>query len=70
MIDLSGSINKFRRQEKRHCMIDISNRKKKFQVGDLVLLYNNKFMQHIGKFRMNWLGPYVIQHVMEVVLDY
>jgi hypothetical protein len=25
-------------------------KKKKFQVGDLVLLYDNKFMQHPGKF--------------------
>jgi hypothetical protein len=22
-------------------------------------------MQHIGKFRMNWLGPYVIHHLTE-----
>jgi hypothetical protein len=33
---------------------------KKFQVVDLILLYDNKFMQHPGKFRMQWLGPYVI----------
>jgi hypothetical protein len=38
---------------------------KKFQVGDLVLLYDNKFMQHPGKFRMHWLGPYVIKEVTE-----
>jgi hypothetical protein len=38
-------------------------KQKKFQVGDLVLLYDNKFMQHPGKFRMHWLGPYVIQQV-------
>jgi hypothetical protein len=38
---------------------------KKFQVGDLVLLYDNKFMQHPGNFRMHWLGPYVIQQVTE-----
>jgi hypothetical protein len=35
-------------------------------VGDLVLLYNSKFMRHPGKFLMHWLGPYVIQHVIEV----
>jgi hypothetical protein len=39
---------------------------KKFQVGDLVLIYDNKFMQHPWKFRMHWLGPYVIQHVTEI----
>jgi hypothetical protein len=31
-----------------------------FQVGDSVLLYENKFMQHTRKFQMHWLGPYVI----------
>jgi hypothetical protein len=41
-------------------------KQKKFQVGDLVLLYDNKFMQHLGKFKMHWLGPYVIQHVTEI----
>jgi len=41
---------------------------KKFQVGELVLLYESKFMQHPGKFQMHWLGPYVIQHVTKVVV--
>jgi hypothetical protein len=36
-----------------------------FQVGDLVLLHDSKFMQHPGKFCMHWLGPYVIQHVIK-----
>jgi hypothetical protein len=40
-------------------------KQKKFQVGDVVLLYGSKFMQHPGKFRMHWRGPYVIQHVTE-----
>jgi hypothetical protein len=31
----------------------------------MVLLYDNKFMQHLGTFRMHWLGPYVIQHITE-----
>jgi hypothetical protein len=35
-------------------------------VGYLVLLYDNKFMQHPGKFIMHWLGPYVIQQVTEI----
>jgi hypothetical protein len=34
-------------------------------VGDIELLYDSKFMQHSGNFQMHWLGPYVIQHVME-----
>jgi hypothetical protein len=41
-------------------------KQKKFQVGDLVLLYDNKYMQHPGKFRMHWLGPYVIQQLTEI----
>jgi hypothetical protein len=40
-------------------------KKKKFQTGDLVLLYDNKFLQHPGKFRMHWLGPYMIRYVTE-----
>ena len=32
----------------------------------MVLLYDNKFMQHPGNFRMHWLGPYVIQHVTHI----
>jgi hypothetical protein len=50
------------REKDRH---DRDIKKKKFQVGDLVLLYDSKFMQHPGKFRMHKLGPYVIQHVTE-----
>jgi hypothetical protein len=40
-------------------------KQKNFQVGDLVLLYDSKFMQHPRKFRMHWLGRYAIQNVTE-----
>jgi hypothetical protein len=30
-----------------------------------VLLYDNKFFQHPGKFRMNWLGPYEVKLVTD-----
>jgi hypothetical protein len=40
-------------------------KQKKFQMGDLVFLYDNKFLQHPGKFQMHWLGPYVIRFVTE-----
>jgi hypothetical protein len=40
-------------------------KQKKFQTGDLVLLYDNKFLQHPGKFQMHWLGPYVIRFVTD-----
>ena len=34
-----------------------------FEVNDLVLLYDNKFNKFTGKFRMHWLGPYVIKEI-------
>ena len=44
---------------------DKNIKKKSLKEGDLVLLYENKFFQHLGKFRMRWLGPYEIQHVTD-----
>ena len=29
-----------------------------FQEGDLVLLYDSKFIKFPGKFKTHWLGPY------------
>jgi hypothetical protein len=50
-------------KEREKAWHDRHIKKKKFQVGDLVLLYHNKLMQHPGKFKMHWLGPYVIKQV-------
>ena len=36
-----------------------------FQIGDLVLLYDSKFVKFLGKFKTHWLGPYQIQQVTE-----
>ena len=36
-----------------------------FQVGDLILLYDRKFLKHPGKLRTHWLGPFVIHSVTE-----
>ena len=36
---------------------------KQFQQGDLVLLYENKFMKHPGKLQMHWLGPYLVNSI-------
>jgi hypothetical protein len=33
--------------------------------GDLVLLYDIKFFQHLGKFRMHWVGPYEVKTVTD-----
>ena len=38
---------------------------KTFQIGDLVLLYDSKFIKFPGKFKTHWLGPYQIQQVTE-----
>jgi hypothetical protein len=38
-------------------------KRKCFKEGDLVLLSNKKFFQHLGKFRMHWLGPYEVKTV-------
>ena len=36
-----------------------------FMVNDLVLLYDSKFEKFQGKFRMHWLGPYVIKEITD-----
>jgi len=36
-----------------------------FKENDLVLLYDNKFEKFLGKFRMHWLGPYVVKEVTD-----
>jgi hypothetical protein len=40
-------------------------KKKAFKKGDLVLLYDSKFMKHPRTFKMHWLGPYEIAYVIE-----
>jgi hypothetical protein len=40
-------------------------KRKSFKEGDLVLLYDSKFFQHPGKFRMHWLGPYEVKIVTD-----
>eukprot|EP00253_Pinus_taeda_P030957 PITA_30957 len=36
-----------------------------FKVNNLVLLYDSKFDKFPGKFRMHWLGPYVIKEIID-----
>jgi hypothetical protein len=36
-----------------------------FKEGDLVLVYDSKFLQHPGKFRMHWLRPYEVKIVTD-----
>jgi len=36
-----------------------------FKVNELVLVYDSKFETFLGKFRMHWLGPYVVKEVTD-----
>jgi hypothetical protein len=40
-------------------------KKKMFKEGDLVLMYDIKSLQHPGKIRMHWLGPYEVIYVTD-----
>ena len=39
---------------------DCHIKKKQFTEGDLVLLYDSKFIKHPGKLQMHWLGLYLV----------
>jgi hypothetical protein len=52
-------------KEREKAYHDRHIKKKSFKQGDLVLVYDNKFMKHPGKFRTHWLGPYEVAYVME-----
>ena len=52
-------------KEREKAYHDRNIRKKAFKQGDLVLVYDNKFMKHLRKFRMHCLGPYEIAYVTE-----
>jgi hypothetical protein len=40
-------------------------KRKSFKKGDLVFMYDSKFLQHPRKFRMHWLGPYEVKTVID-----
>jgi hypothetical protein len=40
-------------------------KRKSCKEEDLVLVYENEFLQHLGKFRMHWLGPYEVKTIIE-----
>jgi len=47
------------------CWHDRHIKRKSFKEGDLILLYENNFFQHPGKFRMHWLGPYEVNTITD-----
>jgi hypothetical protein len=50
-------------KEREKAYHEMHIKKKAFKQGDLVLVYDSKFMKHPGKFRMHWLRPYEVAHV-------
>ena len=52
-------------KEREKAYQDRHIKKKAFKLGDLVLVYDNKFMKHLGKFKTHWLGPYEVSYITE-----
>ena len=52
--------NTFVAQQRRKSFYDSKLTPKKFNVGDLVLLYDSRFFKFPGKLQIHWLGPYEI----------
>jgi hypothetical protein len=52
-------------KEREKAYRDRHIKKKAFRQGDLVPVYDRKFIKHPGKFRTHWLGPYEIAYVTE-----
>ena len=55
--------NTYVAQQKRKSFYDSKLRHKEFKVGDLVLLYDSRFMKFPGKLQIHWLGPYIIDEI-------
>jgi hypothetical protein len=51
------------KKEREKAYHDRHIKKKAFKQGDLVLVYDTKFMKHPGKFRTHFLGPYEVEYV-------
>jgi hypothetical protein len=52
-------------KERENSYHDRHIKKKAFRQGDLVLVYDNKFIKHPGKFATHWIRPYEIAYVTE-----
>jgi transposase InsO family protein len=52
-------------KEREKSYHDWNIKKKAFKQGDLVLVYDSKFLKHLGKLSTHWLGPYEIAYVTE-----
>jgi hypothetical protein len=52
-------------KEREKSWYEINIKRKSFKEGDLVLVYDSKFLHHLGKFRMHWLGPYEVKTIID-----
>ena len=52
-------------KEKDKSWHDSYIKKKKFNEGGKVILYKSKYLQHLGKLKMHWIGPYQIKSVKD-----
>jgi hypothetical protein len=52
-------------KEREKAYHDRHIKKKAFKQGNLVLVYDSKFIKHPGKFRTHWIRPYEIAYVTE-----
>ncbi|XP_016192550.1 uncharacterized protein LOC107633435 [Arachis ipaensis] len=61
---LGGYDNAHIYKERTKAVHDRHIKRKKFQVGDLVLLYNSRLRLLPGKLRSRWNGPYIVDKVV------
>ena len=54
------SVSTISYKEKINKNHDLKSEKRKFMVGDLVLLYNSRLRWFSGKLKSKWTGPYLI----------
>jgi hypothetical protein len=52
-------------KEREKAYHDRHIKRKAFNQGYLVLIYDNKFMNHPGNFKTHWLGPFEVAYVTE-----
>jgi hypothetical protein len=57
-------------KEREKAYRDRHIKRKEFKQGYLVLLHDNKFMKHRGKFRTHWLEPFEVAYVTERGVSY
>lgn len=52
-------------QRRQNAWHDRHIRKKAFEIGEQVLLYDNKFQKFPGKLQMHWLGSFIVTEIRD-----